>query len=124
MQHYLRNEYTWFSKNPKGGPRCFFDQKMKDMYNIKENSWRARIAARIMKSGNMAIVFGNTIHIFGVSREQFLRDERWLKHELKHIEQYKKNGYAGFLIKYLVESLRRGYYKNRFEVEAREAEKM
>jgi len=89
---------------------------------IKEHSWRARIAAMVLKSPGVAIVFGSTIHLHGVSATQFLMDERWLKHELKHIEQYQKEGYLGFLVKYLWESIRHGYYNNRFEVEAREAE--
>ncbi|MEO7310642.1 MAG: DUF4157 domain-containing protein [Chitinophagaceae bacterium] len=89
---------------------------------IKENSWRARLAARLMRSDNMAIVFGSTIHIWGVSREVFLQHKPWVKHELKHVEQYRKNGYFGFLAKYLWESIWHGYTNNKFEVEARAAE--
>ncbi len=89
---------------------------------IKENSWRARLAAKLMNGGNMAIVFGNTIHIWGVTKQEFLQNDKWLKHELKHIEQYQQHGYFGFLAKYLWESIRHGYYNNKFEIEAREAE--
>lgn len=70
----------------------------------------------------MAIVFGSTIHIWGVTKEEFLQHKKWVKHELKHIEQYRKNGYVGFLVKYLWQSICHGYYNNRFEIEAREAE--
>jgi hypothetical protein len=90
-------------------------------YKIKENSWVAKIAARVLKAESVAIVFGNTIHICGCSKTVFLADEKWLKHELCHIQQYKQHGYFMFIVKYLWESLRNGYYNNRFEVEARQA---
>lgn len=82
----------------------------------------ARIAAWKLKATSVAIVFGNTIHLWNSSAANFLQNEKWLKHELCHIRQYKQHGYAGFIIKYIWESLRKGYYNNRFEVEAREAE--
>lgn len=91
---------------------------------IKENSWRARLAARMMNASNMAIVFGDTIHIWGVTKNEFLQNKNWVKHELKHIEQYQQHGYFGFLAKYVWESIRHGYYNNKFEIEAREAEEV
>ena len=89
---------------------------------IKENSLRAKLAARLMKGSNVAIVFGNTIHIWGVTKQEFLQNKKWVKHELKHIEQYRQHGYFVFLAKYVWESIRHGYYNNKFEIEAREAE--
>ena len=91
---------------------------------IKENSWLAKIAAKKLRSSNVAIVLGKTIHLFGVSKMDFLQDEKWLKHELCHIKQFKQYGYLNFVVKYLWESLRKGYYNNRFEVEARKAEEL
>ena len=91
-------------------------------YRLKENSWIARIAARKMKSHRVAIVFGEVIHLHNISKEQFLADERLVKHELCHVKQYKEHGFVLFLVKYLIESVRKGYYNNRFEVEARRAE--
>lgn len=91
-------------------------------FTIKENSLVAKIAARKLKASSVAIVFGRTIHLWNSSKEDFLKNERWLKHELCHIRQYKQHGYLGFIAKYLWESLRKGYYNNKFEVEAREAE--
>jgi hypothetical protein len=41
---------------------------------------------------------------------------------LKHIEQYRRYGIARFIVLYLVESIKKGYYNNRFEIEARKAE--
>ena len=95
----------------------------KPAFYIKENSWLAKLAAKKMKANSIAMVLGKTIHLWGTTKENFLADERWLKHELCHIKQYQKNGTVLFLIKYLWESLRVGYYNNKFEVEAREAEK-
>ena len=96
----------------------------KTEYIIKENSWLAKIAAKKLSSTNVAMVLGKTIHLFGVSKTDFLQDEKWLKHELCHIRQFKQYGYLNVVVKYLWESLRKGYYNNRFEVEARKAEEL
>jgi hypothetical protein len=93
------------------------------MVRIKENSWVAKMAAAKLKSAKVAIVFGSTIHLHNTKREEFLQDSDWVCHELKHIEQYRKNGFVGFIAKYLLEWIKRGYYNNKFEVEARESEK-
>jgi hypothetical protein len=94
----------------------------KDELIIKENSWIARIAAWKLSSSSVAIVIGKTIHLHNASRDEFLQNERWVRHELCHVKQFREHGYAGFIFKYLWESIRKGYYNNRFEVEAREAE--
>lgn len=94
----------------------------KPEFIIKENSWMAKIAAWKLKTGSVAMVLGKTIHLHNTSKEGFLMDERWLKHELCHVRQFKEHGYFMFLVKYLWESIKKGYYNNRFEVEARNAE--
>jgi hypothetical protein len=38
------------------------------------------------------------------------------------VEQYKRNGFAGFIVKYLFDWMKNGYYNNKFEVEARKSE--
>jgi hypothetical protein len=91
---------------------------------IREHSWIARIAAWKLKSSNVAIVIGRTIHLHGVSKADFLQDERWVKHECCHLQQYRDHGFFGFIFKYLVESIHKGYYNNKFEVEARNAEQL
>lgn len=91
-------------------------------YRIKENSLIAKIAAAKLKSGSVAIVIGSTIHLHRVSEKDFLKNEKWVKHEMCHIQQFKKFGFFKFILKYLKESARVGYYNNRFEVEARKAE--
>jgi len=92
-------------------------------FYIKENSILAKIAARKLKSKKAAIVFGKTIYLHNISRERFLSDTRLMRHELCHVRQYQQYGFLPFLFKYLVESIRKGYTNNRFEVEARAAEK-
>lgn len=89
---------------------------------IKENSWIAKVAARKLKTDKVAIVIGNTIHLYNTEKNEFLTDKKWVAHELKHVEQYKQHGRVGFIFKYLLESVKKGYYNNRFEVEARENE--
>jgi hypothetical protein len=91
---------------------------------IKERSFLARIAAMKLRSGRVAMVLGRTIHLHNVSSEEFLKETRWVKHELCHIQQYKKHGFVPFLAKYLWESVKHGYHNNKFEVEAREAEEI
>jgi len=71
----------------------------------------------------VAMVFGKTIHLYNTSREEFLKNEKWVCHELAHIKQYAKYGCIQFLFMYLLESLRNGYRNNRFELEARSKEK-
>ena len=94
----------------------------KQPFFVKESSWIAQIAAWKLGSKSVAIVFGKTIYLHHISKNEFLGNERFLKHELCHVRQYQQHGFVGFLLKYLWESLRKGYYNNKFEVEARQAE--
>ena len=82
------------------------------------------MAAVKLKSHSVAMVLGKTIHLHNVSKENFLNDSRWLKHELCHIRQFKEHGYIGFIVKYLYESMKKGYHHNKYEEEAREAEEL
>lgn len=76
-----------------------------------------------MSAARLAIVFGRTIHLYNTTKEEFLKDERWVKHELCHIEQYRRLGFMRFIVLYLWDSLHNGYYNNKFEIEARKAER-
>ena len=89
---------------------------------ICENSWLARIAAWKLKGHSAALVFGRTIFLYNVNKASFLEDKAWLRHELKHVEQYQRLGKWNFLWQYFLEWVKKGYYQNRFEQEAREAE--
>ena len=91
-------------------------------YSIKENSWIAKFAAKKLRSERVAIVIGKTIHLHNTTKQDFLNDEKWVKHELCHVKQFQQNGYLLFIIKYLWESIKHGYHNNRYEIEARSAE--
>ncbi|MBC7826843.1 MAG: DUF4157 domain-containing protein [Chitinophagaceae bacterium] len=91
-------------------------------FQIKENSFIARIAAWKLRSTQIAIVIGNTIHLHNTSRGEFLSNECWLNHEMEHIRQYRKHGFIPFVVSYLIESLTNGYFNNKYEVAARAAE--
>jgi hypothetical protein len=93
-------------------------------FAIKENSFLAKIATWKLRSDNVAMVLSNTIHLYGVTTQEFLSNDKWVKHEFCHIKQYKQHGFICFLVKYLWESIKVGYYKNKFEMEAREAEEL
>lgn len=91
---------------------------------IKENSWIAKLAARKLGSDHVAIVIGKTVHLHHVSRDNFLKDSKWVRHEMCHINQFKKYGFFNFIVKYLLESIKHGYYNNKYEAEARRAEEV
>ncbi|MFM9910579.1 MAG: DUF4157 domain-containing protein [Chitinophagaceae bacterium] len=92
------------------------------VYHIKEKSFLAKIAAWKLNSKQMAIVFGSTIHLHNTSSKELLSNKKWLLHELKHIEQFKRYGFIKFIFLYLIENLKHGYINNKFEIEARNAE--
>lgn len=89
---------------------------------IRENSWLAGIAARKLRVRGVAMVLGKTIHLHNTTTEQFLKSKRWVRHELCHIRQFHEHGFVPFIFKYLWESLKHGYYNNKYEIEARAAE--
>lgn len=89
---------------------------------IKEHSRIARIAAWKLGAPTMAITLGHTIHLHNTSRSDFLNNTSWVCHELAHVRQFARYGFVPFLFRYLWESLRKGYYENRWEIEARQME--
>jgi hypothetical protein len=98
------------------------NEKSQVRYTITENSLLARIAAWKLKAESVAIVLGHTIHLHKTTKEEFLKNRRWVKHELCHIRQFEKHGFFPFVLKYIGQSIRHGYSKNPFEIEARLAE--
>ena len=96
---------------------------MSEEYFIKEKSLIAYFARKVLRAKTVAIVLRKTIYLNGVNKESFLANQKWLKHELCHIKQFQQYGFFRFLLLYITETFRNGYYNNRFEVEAREAEK-
>jgi hypothetical protein len=96
--------------------------KLPDPVRIIEQSMLARLAAAWLGSSKVAMVWGQTILLWGCSQEEFLSNRPWVRHELKHVEQYQRFGMVGFLVRYIAYSVRHGYANNPLEVEARQAE--
>lgn len=88
---------------------------------IIENSLFARLARLVLRSDNVAMVLGTSIHLSGVKKEIFLKNKTWVAHELCHIRQFQQYGFLRFLWLYTLESCKVGYCNNKFEVEARQA---
>jgi hypothetical protein len=91
-------------------------------FYIREDALIARVAAFFLKSKRAAIVLGRTIYLHGAKEQELTNSLPWLRHELRHVEQSQQQGAVLFLLRYLVESLRQGYWNNRYEVEARAVE--
>ncbi len=91
-------------------------------YKVKENSIIAYLAAIFLKQNKMAVVIGATIFLHNISKVNFENDKKHLVHELCHINQFRQHGTLKFIILYLWESLMKGYWNNKFEVEARDSE--
>ncbi len=91
------------------------------MQNLRTwtNSPLARVARLVLRSPRVAMVVGQTVHLSGATRAEFLADAEWVAHEQVHLRQYREIGLLPFLWKYLVESARVGYYANKYEAEAR-----
>lgn len=87
---------------------------------IKERSLIAIIAAKFLYEKRMAVVLGNTIHLWNTTKHDFISNQKWLQHELVHVRQFKDHGFAKFLLLYLLESVKHGYHNNKFEIEAQE----
>ena len=88
---------------------------------IRERSWLARLARwKLGGKGRVAMVIGRTVYLSGVSGAEFLADAEWVAHEQVHLRQFREFGFWPFLARYLWESVRVGYYANRYEVEARQ----
>jgi hypothetical protein len=95
---------------------------MKEGIRIRENSWLAWVAAKKLGVPAVALTIGRTIHLYKTSRQGFLADQRWVRHEMAHVEQFRRYGFWKFIFQYLAETVKKGYYLNQYEIEAREAE--
>lgn len=86
---------------------------------VVENSLWAKIAAWKMNADRVAMVIGTKIHLHNVSKGEFLKNKKWVRHEVVHVLQWQRFGKIRFAFFYLLESFNKGYHYNRFEVEAR-----
>lgn len=61
-----------------------------------------------------------TVPPFGIFIKETQKDnQNLIDHELKHWEQYQREGLISFLINYNREAITKGYDKNKYEIEAR-----
>jgi hypothetical protein len=90
---------------------------------IKENSFLAKIAAYNLKSTKMALVLGCTIRLHNVTKEEFLQNTKWVRHEVAHVKQFQQKGFLRFIVSYLLETFNLGYEFNRYELDAKKKER-
>ena len=95
---------------------------MKEVFII-ENSFIAKLGAKKLGVEVVALTIGNKIYLHNATKSDLINSPIWLSHELVHVQQYEQLGIPIFLIQYLYEWIIKGYYNNKFEVEAREKEK-
>jgi predicted dienelactone hydrolase len=83
----------------------------------------AKIAGRMHgEEEDYAVTIGKTIYL-SCSKEDFLSDTPWVRHEFTHVQQYKKYGILEFAKRYLFFSIFfHSYGKNPLEKEAISAE--
>lgn len=79
--------------------------------------YESRLARALLPKRYLAITLASHV----LTREPRL-SESVLRHERVHVEQWKRHGKLGFLIRYLWCHFRHGYEKNPYEIEARRAE--
>jgi hypothetical protein len=84
-----------------------------DEVRIIEHSWYARLHWRMVATTRRRRIYLRR------SAEEFFRDPQIVLHEYCHVlHQWEPRRLS--MLRYLLEWLRRGYWDNRFEVEARE----
>lgn len=103
-------------------PACILKLNLMKV-RIKEKSLLAKLAAYNLKSDKMAIVVGSTIRLHNATKEEFLNNTRWVRHEIAHVKQYQQKGLLRFIASYLLETFNLGYEFNRYELEAIKKEK-
>ena len=83
----------------------------------------AKIVGRMHgQEEDYAITIGKTIYL-SCSKEDFLSDTPWVRHEFTHVQQYRKYGVLEFAKRYLFFSIFfHSYRRNPFEKEAISAE--
>lgn len=90
---------------------------------IKENSLLAKLAAYNLKSAQMALVLGRTIRLHNITRDEFLQNTKWVRHEVAHVKQFQQKGFLRFIVSYLLETFNLGYEFNRYELDAKKKER-
>jgi hypothetical protein len=86
---------------------------------MAEQVW---LAPRYLRTRRVAMVSRSSIGLWGVSRQEFLANAGWVRHEACHLRQYRRYGTLGFLVRYGWGWLWHGYRQHAMEQEARAAE--
>jgi hypothetical protein len=94
--------------------RYEFTIKGVDFY-VAENEETRR--ALFDKSNYLAFTIGHTVY----ARSKRVLTAKIIHHELEHVEQYRREGVWSFWT-YQKETRKKGYWKNQYERDAREAE--
>lgn len=89
---------------------------------IRQNALLAKLACKCIRQKDVALTLFKTIYLSHSSADKFLANHRWVAHELAHVRQFMTFGKIRFLWMYLLESLRKGYYQNKWEAQARAQE--
>ena len=84
----------------------------------KISQWVVSLASRFTP-GTDAVTIWPFIFVWP---KEFLEDSRLIRHEKKHLEQWKRYWIIGFLPVYLYHHCTKGYEKNPLEIEAKEAQ--
>lgn len=77
--------------------------------------YKSRVVRWFFPKYFVGFTLGRTIRMRGI---RGWVSKELIAHEVIHVLQYKKYGVIGFLIRYLVESIRHGYSGNTLEIEA------
>ena len=86
---------------------------------IKVNTPISRMVFKSMKGKPgeaTATTFRRSIHLQGRTAEEFVLNDTFLRHELQHAIQHQ--GIKVFSLKYVIETIKKGYSKNKYEVDA------
>lgn len=85
---------------------------------VRSGRWVPALGGMLgrMRGPAAAVTLGRNIVVHPAAR----LTRRLLAHELEHVRQWERERW--FPLRYCAESLRRGYFSNRFEEEARSAE--
>ena len=95
------------------------DATFKTTVRIRQNAWQAKFAAKCIRQTDVALTISRTIYLSHSSPATFLQNKIWVAHELTHVEQFQRYGTFRFILLYLGECLRKGYFHNKWEVAAR-----
>ena len=86
-------------------------------YTLHRNSRLVKVI-RWFRRDCVAVTLWSHIYMAGISLPDWV-----IRHEVCHVEQFKRYGGLWFFIRYIWLTIRHGYYDNPMEVEARNAEK-